>query len=154
MQPGTGFTEVCCWFGNPAGALWGSWAHEAFRVPQVLFSGNNMTFPELQREGMRRPGRSRQETQQSSLGAGPGSSSQNIPNSIFQPFCRTKTPNEWKNYSMKHLHSGKKEDPQNQPRGPKTPALRKIQTCLYPEPCSTPQRIKPPPNPSQGGHSL
>ena len=59
-----------------------------------------------------------------SPGAGPGSSSRNIHNSIFEPFCRTKTPNKGMHYLMKHLHSGKKADHQNQSWGHKTPALK------------------------------
>lgn len=49
------------------------------------------------------------------LGQDPGSSSRNIHKNIFEPFCRTKTPNKWKMlttwWSMFH---SRKEDHQNQ----------------------------------------
>ena len=49
---------------------------------------------------MQRPGRNSQETRQVLVPP-----QGNLPNSIFEPFCRTETPNKWKNYLMK------KEDP-------------------------------------------
>ena len=52
------------------------------------------------------------------LGQDPGSSSRNIHKNIFEPFCRTKTPNKWKMlttwWSMFH---SRKEDHQNQSWG-------------------------------------
>ena len=63
-----------------------------------------MTFPEFQNafsnqgmEGMQRPGRS-----SALLGQGPCSSSRNTHGNIFKPFCRTKTPNKWKNFLVKY----------------------------------------------------
>ena len=92
----------------------GSWAHKPFCAPHFLFSGNKLqpTWPFLSskgqvqtaanqgREGMQRPGRSRQEARVQP-GQGPGPSSRNIDNSIYEFFCRTKPSNQWKGL-MKH----------------------------------------------------
>ena len=118
-----------------------------------------MTFPEFQSavaNQMQRPGRSC-----AVLGQGPGSSSRNIHNDIFEPFCGAKTPKKWKNSLMKHssfLEEG----------APPEPILGLLNTSFERQckpastlsliygspPYSTPQSIKPLPNSLERGHSL
>ena len=64
---------------------------------------------------MQRPGWKSQET--IVLGQSPGSS-KNIRNNIFEPFYRTKTPNKWKNYLMKHSSFWEEEGPPEPVLGP------------------------------------
>ena len=78
-----------------------------------------MTFPEFQRAvangGKRgRDAEIREEQSKDNSAAlelRSGSSFRNLHNIIFEPFCRTKPPNKWKNYLME------KEDHQNQTWG-------------------------------------
>ena len=58
------------------------------------------------------------------LGQGPGSSLRNIHNT-FEPFCRTKTPNTWKNYLMKHSQ----KNHQNHSWGPLNTSFER--QCVY-----------------------
>ena len=94
------------------------------------------------------------------LGQGLGSSSRNIHDNIFEPFCRTKTPNKWKNCLIKHSSFGEGETPELALGLLNTSFERQYKLastlCLIhnPNPHSTPQTIKPPPNPFQGGHHL
>ena len=59
---------------------------------------------------MQRPERSNQETTVQLWGQGPGSSSRNIDNIIFEFFLRTKAPNKWK--MLMKQSSFQKEDHQ------------------------------------------
>ena len=100
--------------------LWGSRAQKPFCVPRFLFVGNKLQppWPSLSskgqvqtvvdqgREGMQKQGRGSQET----IVQGPGSPSKDTRNSIFELFCRTKTPTKWKTlttwWSILHSREG------------------------------------------------
>ena len=122
-----------------------------------------MTFPESQgavanqgREGIQRAGRSSEETVVHLWGQGPGSSSRNIHNNVFEPFCRTKTSNKLKNYLMKHsslLEEGGPPDPILGLLNASFERQYKLVSTLILTygPIFHTQTIKPPPNPFQGG---
>ena len=115
-----------------------SWEHKTFYVHHFLFWGINFSLHDLPwvskgrlkqsliREGRGcRDGEEHSRKNNSALGKGPGSSSWNIHNNIFEPSCRTKTPNKRKNYLMKHSSFLEEEgSPEPSPVGQKTATLK------------------------------
>ena len=139
----------------------GASGHLSISVPHFLFLGNKLQPPWpslsskeqllIRKGGDAETGEEQSRDNSAALGQGPGFSSRDTHNNNFEPFCRTKTPNKWKNYLMKHSSF-------QEGGGPLHQLWETMQTCLYPDliysPISTPQSTKSPPNPFQEGHSL
>ena len=128
-------------------ALWGSRPHKSFWVPHFLFLGNKLQppWPPLSSKGQvqtfanqgrgvtQRYGGEQSGNKCAALGQGPDPSSRNIDN----------------NRNPQHMEDVNETCfiPESRPPDHWTPALRTMQTCLYPDPYFfTPQTIKPPPN--------